>query len=183
MLFILRATFGSVLILLFGNVGTGKTTLAKALSEQLDYELVHFDEIVQLVFPGKKIYGKNDTFTLGCGRIQKTYHCMEVLAAYLLQQKRNVILESVYFQKNRGEVIRMAQRMNVPLLMVHVTCSKTAAKKRSQLRKKINEQSAGYKIHLEYDARMGIEEREHIVIDTTETSVREGVELIAQLMR
>jgi predicted kinase len=172
-----------MLILIFGNVGVGKTTLAKALSKKLHYELVHFDEIVKLAFPKIKIYGKNDTFTLGYGRIQKTYHCMEVLAAYLLQQKKNVVLESVYFKKNRDEVVRMAERAGETMLLVHVTCTKPVAKKRLHARKRANEQSAGYKIHLEYDKRMGVEEREHIVIDTTETSTREGVNLIARLVR
>lgn len=169
-----------MLILVFGNVGVGKTTLAKALAKKLHYELVHFDAIVQDVFPGKKIYGEKDTFNLGYGQIQKTYRCMEVIAAYLLQQKKNVILESVYFKKNREEVVRMAKRLHVPLLLVHVVCSKHIVKKRLHRRKKDNEQSAGYKIHLSYEKRMGDEERNHLVIDTGKMTSLQAIKRIQQ---
>jgi len=43
-----------MLLVFFGNIGTGKTSLAKKVAEKLGFELIYFDKMVWQVLKKEK---------------------------------------------------------------------------------------------------------------------------------
>ena len=172
-----------MLLIFFGNIGTGKSTLAKALAERLNYELVYFDKCVWHSLKKEKIYSDKDEFLLTPEEIQKVYDEMHTIARSLLKKEKNVILESVYFQKQRKEAIQIAEESDVDFRLVEVVCDEKTVEKRLKKRKKENPQTAGFRLYKEYKERFEEEVKPHIVIDTTDKTAEESAqELIERLV-
>ncbi|MBD3252598.1 AAA family ATPase, partial [Candidatus Pacearchaeota archaeon] len=88
-----------MLLIFFGQIGTGKSTLAREVAKKLSYEFINFDNIMWLAVNKKKMYSDKDDFLLSIEEIQKVYDSMHVIAKFLLQNKRNTVIESMYFKK------------------------------------------------------------------------------------
>lgn len=171
-----------MLYIFFGNIGTGKTTLAKLLAKRKNYKLIYFDDVVWQSFK-KQIYDKHDNFLLSMEETQKVYDRMHNIAQCFLQQGENVILESMYFKKQREQAIEVAEKMNIVYKIIEITCKEARIKKRLARRKKENLQLPGLKLYKQYKNYLEPEISYHITIDTTNKTVEESyTELIRQLM-
>lgn len=135
--------FGSKpgIIVIFGLIGTGKTTLANLLSDELSAEVISSDQVRKEItgtkltereFKGfsKGIYSKKTT--------DQTYN--EVLKKGIreIQLGKNVILDASYSKrKYRNEVRLEAKKLGVPLLFIETAASKNIIRKRLLEREKV----------------------------------------------
>ena len=71
------------LLVIYGNIGVGKTTLAKRFSEKYQFECICFDDVAPTIF-GKKVYGEDGSFLPSYKETQKIYDAMHARAKELL---------------------------------------------------------------------------------------------------
>jgi predicted kinase len=116
-----------MIILMTGLPGTGKSTLAKALADQLSGTILSKDKIRHAVFDAGDIeYStKQDDF------------CMEIMlqpADYILHKDpaRHIFLDGRTFSRRNqlDRVIELANRLNQPWRILECTCSDQTAKAR-----------------------------------------------------
>lgn len=169
-----KEIFSPMLLIFFGNIGTGKSSVAKKVADELQYEFVHFDNIVWLALDRDKVYGENDEFLISIEETLKVYEIMHVIAKYLLQNKKGVVLESMYFKKQRDEAVQVAKSANVPYQLIEITCSEKEIKDRLEKRKKQDHQTPGFNLYTQFRNMMEGEDSQHITIDTTGKSVKES---------
>jgi predicted kinase len=164
-----------MLIIFFGNIGTGKTSLAKITAKKLSFELVYFDNEVKQVFNNKKIYDENDNFLLNNKEILKVYDFMFNKTKNLLKNNKNVVLESMFFKKQRKKAISLAKASKITYILIEVICDESIIKARLNERKKINPQTPGYNLYIKYRYLMDKEKSDHIIIDTSNKSIEDSL--------
>jgi len=165
-------------IIIFGDIGAGKTSIAVALSKSLGYKLIHFDRFMWSVAGKKQIYGPDDIFLLNQQEIQQIYDTMREKAEESLRNNKNVILESLYYKQQREQAISMLEQSGITYEIIEVKCALENILKRVKIRKKENEQTSGEDLSKQYYGTIEPEERKHITIDTTDKNVSECVEII-----
>ena len=124
-----------MLIIIYGNLGTGKSTLAKILSEKKGYKLIRFDEVM-LLFKDKVYRTQDNDFLLKKEDVLKVYETMHKLAKETLKQGKNVILESLYLKNQREDAKKIAKETKNEYVIIEVGCDEKEIKKRLAKRKK-----------------------------------------------
>ena len=165
-----------MLLIFFGQIGTGKTSVAKRVSEELGFNFIYFDKVMKLIVDKTKYYGEDGGFLLIDEEIKKVYKYMNDLARNLIKKGKNVILESMYFKEEREEAVKIAKEMKVPFVLIEVVCDEKEIKRRLEKRKKQETQTPGFKLYLEYKDIFEKEDSDHIIIDTTNKSIKESAE-------
>ena len=171
-----------MIIIIYGNIGGGKTTIAKALADKLDFDLIHFDPLVQAVTGKENMYGNDGSFLLSDEEIEQVHYAMRDKARNCIILGRNIILESMFFKKQREEAIEFAEEMNIPFKLIEVVCDEEEAINRIKNRLDKNSQSAGISLFLENKDQLKDEKRKHIVIDTTNKSIKDCVKEITYII-
>lgn len=164
-----------MLIIFFGNIGVGKTTLAEAFARMNNFEFICFDKMVHESSGRKKMYSEDDKFLLSAAEISKVYADMHLLAANKIKQGKTVVLESMYFEKQRYDAKLIARTLNVKYKVVEVVCDENIVKERLEQRKEIHSQSGGFNLYLEYKQFLEPEKEEHSKIDTTNKDLFESL--------
>ena len=169
-----------MLIILFGDIGVGKSTVAGALARTFGFHLIQFDPLVPSVTGKDALYGEDNAFLLSDEEIDLVHAAMRVNAKKLLESSENVILESMFFKKQREKAIALAEDLHIPFHLVEVVCDESEVKSRIKKRMAENRQSAGEELFMENKGQVSDELREHIVLDTTGKSIEKCVQEIAQ---
>jgi uncharacterized protein len=125
-------------VVLFGLMATGKTTLAQALSQSLGLPVVHSDAVrkslagmkatarAPLEF-GQGIYSEDYS--------ERTYTEMLRLAQARLAQGESVILDASYKRaEERRRVRQLARRQGAVTLLVYCECAPAVARARAGIR-------------------------------------------------
>lgn len=172
-----------MLLVFFGNIGTGKTSVARAVAADLDYEFVCFDDLVWNVTGKDKVYGPHDEFLLSFEETLKVYAEMHRQARDLLADGLSVVLESMYFLQQRNEAIALAQAQGKPWNLVEVVCDEKEVKTRLETRKAEDPQTPGYRLYLQFKDQMEKERRDHIILDTTGKTIEESVSVLCGKLR
>jgi predicted kinase len=123
---------------IFGLMGTGKTTLARALGEDLDFEVIHSDAVrktlagmaptakAPLEF-GQGIYAEDFS--------ARTYAEMRRLAAAKLTAGRSVILDASFKRAGEREQVRqLAREHDAGFVFVYCECQPAVARERLGIR-------------------------------------------------
>ena len=113
-----------MLIVMVGLPGTGKSTLARAITDAIDAIVLDKDRVRAALFPP-------DTIEYSTAQDDFCVDVMLQTAAYLLQCKsaRPVILDGRTFSRRYQveAVVEAAQRMQTPLKLIECVCSDATA--------------------------------------------------------
>ncbi|MAF34854.1 hypothetical protein CMO91_03330 [Candidatus Woesearchaeota archaeon] len=153
------------MIIIYGNIGTGKTTLAKELTKH-GFVAICFDDVVKM---HDKVYGEDGSFLLSLAQTQEVYDKMHEQAKALLAQGKKVVLESMYFKEQRDQAKALGKHV-----LVEVACDETAIKERLQSRT----EGPDLKLYLHYKDMM--ESEDCLKIDTTNTTPEQACEQVLQ---
>jgi len=162
-----------MLIIIYGNLGTGKSSLGKMLSEKKGFELIQFDK--EMWKFKDKIYTKEDDFLLEKKEILKVYENMHKLAKNMLKQSKTVILDSLYLKQQREDAKEIAKQTNNKWIIVEVSCDEKEIRKRLTKRKKEDVKTPGFKLYLEYKNLLE-KEPNCIKINTSSKNIEESYE-------
>lgn len=165
-----------MLLIFFGRIGTGKTSVAEKVAEKLRYEFINWTGTKWSAVNKKKIYDDNDNFLLTTEEIQKVYDAMHEKAKSLLENGKNVVLESMYFKKQRDQAVQLTKDLGIPYILIEAICNEDEIKERLEKRKRENPQSPGFGLYLKYKDAMEKEDSEHITIDTSGKTVEQSAE-------
>ncbi len=169
-----------MLILFFGDIGVGKSTVADAFARAFQFHLIQFDPLVPSVTGKETMYGEDNAFLLSDEEIDAVHATMRANAKKLLDSGENVILESMFFKKQREMAITLAEDLQIPFHLIEVVCDESEVRNRIKKRMTENVQSAGEELFLENKGQVSDESREHIILDTTGKSIEECVQEVAR---
>ena len=78
-----------MIILFAGNVGTGKTTIAREIAKRLKAEFVCFDALMPLILDKEDLYYEGKA-KVSLEEIFRVYDAMFDITKHLLSQNKNV---------------------------------------------------------------------------------------------
>jgi len=130
------AVLGSLpsIIVIFGVIGTGKSSLAKSFADELSIEVLSSDNIRKNMLKidpkqkryedyGKGIYSQDTT--------ERVYNLMIELAAVNINENKSIILDASFSQKKfRMQVLDLADELDVPVYFIRTTASPEIIEKR-----------------------------------------------------
>lgn len=169
-----------MLILFFGDIGVGKSTVAGTLARMFQLPLIQFDPLVPSVTGKEEMYGEDNAFLLSDEEVDAVHAEMRANAKKFLESGESVILEFMFFKEQREKAIALAEDARVSFHLVEVVCDESEVKNRIKKRIAENSQSAGEDLFLENKGQVSDELREHIILDTTGKSVEECVWEVAR---
>ncbi len=165
------------LLITSGLVGTGKTTVAQALSQSLGFTVISSD------ITRKKLAGISPTehrfeeFRGGIyseGFSRKTYDEMFAQARALLDQGQSVILDASFKKKNeRARARSLAEETNADFVVIECTLDEKTIKSRLEQRLKEGSVSDGrWEVYesqkQDFDKIMELSSQNHIIVDTSQ---------------
>jgi predicted kinase len=159
-----------MMVTMCGLQGTGKTTLAKELSQRLAWPLLRTDVIRQRLFPAMK-WTEDESDT--------TYDELFRQAEEMLGTDRCVILDATFsLKKYRTKAKAIAEKQLCQFRLIETTCSDVMVKKRLETRTG-DESRADFKVYLEKKEEFEFVDEPHVTVDTSTEIDYEG--LIAEI--
>lgn len=130
-----RALGPPVLILVHGLPGTGKSTIAQAISDQLGFALLQTDAIRASVSgPSGGLQGFNEGHYRPENRL-RVYETMHEQAQNLLSHGTSVVLDGTYLAASlRSDAAHLATQQHAAFLVVHCRCPDEIAVQRINTR-------------------------------------------------
>lgn len=167
-----------ILIIFTGLIGTGKSTLAQAISEKLNIAILSSDIIRKELAGIATAEHKYEEFEKGIYSREftnKTYAEMLERAHDVLSKGSSVILDASFQKKSdRKAVLNIANEIGIKVFVVETICKDEDIKKRLNTRIKDKEQASDgrweiYSRQKEvFETIDEISDEFHIIIDTTE---------------
>ncbi len=165
-----------LIVVIFGLMGTGKTTLAKALGESRGWPVVHSDLVrkalagLEPTIPVLEEFGQgiySESFS------RKTYAEMLRLAANLLQEHPAVILDGSYKRAaERQKVREWAGKMGAAVVFIYCHCPRETVRERLARRERNRTSISDGRLELldiqkeDFDP-LGAEDRPLLQLDTS----------------
>jgi len=123
-----------VLWVVWGQVATGKSTVARALAETLDIGRLRSDVVRKALFEG--VAGKDTVADFGQGIYSRqatalTYGKLLRLAQTEVAQGRSVVLDATFSRRDRRrEALRLSAETGAAIVFVECTCSEATLRRR-----------------------------------------------------
>jgi predicted kinase len=141
-----------LLLVTFGTMGSGKSTVANALRESLGLRLIQSDAVRH------RLLGRDREAGYGGGiytqeNENRVYDAMHTEAAQALQHGHSVVLDATYLRQTyRGAVRELARQYDADLLFVQCVCPRSVALGRLAQRQKTGQSLSDGRPEL-YDAQ------------------------------
>ena len=162
-----------MLIIVCGLPGTGKTFVAKAISEKLDAALLRTD-VIRKDVAGKPAHSKEERDSI--------YKIMFLMAEKRLKIGANCVLDATFNKKDlRAQIREIAQKNNTGFVIVECVCSENIVKERMDARTG-DESDADFNVYLEEKRSFEPIEGDHIIVDTAK-DINENMEMILKEFR
>ncbi len=183
------ALFGSnpVIIVVFGLIGTGKSTIAKALSEELSFDLISSDVVRKRISGISKFERKYDEYDTGIYSrdvTKKTYEEIFYNAKDLVNNGKSAIIDASFSKiKWRKSVVELTERLEVPLYFIQTQAPINLIEQRLVVREKQKNTISDGRLGIldrfisDLEEPLEISKKKLIAIDTTKP-VLENIEFI-----
>ena len=120
-----------LLLLVRGLSGTGKSTIAQALANQLEIEMLQTDTVRQELVNAGRLTGGIQTAKYSAENRQRVYDEMLSSAEQLLVQRSSVILDGTFLSRNQRDLVaQLAKRCHARWLIIHCQCPFEVAQQR-----------------------------------------------------
>lgn len=149
-----------MLVVVSGLPGTGKTTVAKKLADELKAKVLSTDEIRKRVL---RELGYSER------KKKKVYDEMLGIAEDLLTKEQNVILDATFFKKSwRQKAFDLGKKQGHPVFLLEVICPENVLKKRieERYRNKKDFSDADFKVYKIIKSQYEKIERDRFILDT-----------------
>jgi hypothetical protein len=146
-----------MLVVVCGLQGTGKTQVAKILSQKLNAQLFSTDAL-----------RKEQDYHFKTR--MNTYQILFKLAKGFLKKKKNVILDGTFYKESlRKTAKEIAQKLKTKIYFIEVICNEKKIKERIEKRfkKGTSESKANYLVYLKYKKLWQPIKEKHIIIDNS----------------
>lgn len=135
------------LVIINGIPGTGKTTIAKPLANQLGFPLISKDTIKELLFDTLGVGDREWSKMLGKASIKFLYN----LADELLSKGNSIVIESAFEHVFAAPVIqKYIDEYKPEVYEIYCITEKNIRRKRFEDRNKSGERHAGHLDHVNY---------------------------------
>lgn len=134
------ALFGSkpVTIVTFGVIGTGKSTIAKALSEELSFNVITSDIVRKRISGIPKFERKYEGYDTGIYSkdvTEKTYNEMFDIAEDIIKNGKSVIIDASFSKKKwRKKLVELTKKLDSILYFIHTKAPKPVIEQRLSAR-------------------------------------------------
>lgn len=165
------------LLIIGGLVGTGKTTVAQALSQSLGFTAISSDitrkKLVGIV-PTEHRFEEFRGGIYSADFSQKTYDEIQAQAKKFLSQRNSVIIDASFKKKEeRVRAKSLAEEMNANFMVIECILDEKNIKSRLERRLKESSISDGrWEIYLsqkqDFDKIMEFQPENHIIVDTSQ---------------
>jgi|GEM_PF-4209147 len=153
------------LIVICGQVGTGKTTTANLLSRMLTIPVASIDSILRRIIP--KLSNADTDAIVTPEERAVCHNVFEVLAEYLLSAGSPIIIDAPFPHRHQQKAMRdLAARLRVPLHVLYCTCPESLIKERTQKRHAAKA-GVGYQGYLQMKEIYEMPEAPYVTIDTS----------------
>ena len=124
------------LVMVCGLTGSGKSTLARALSERLRMPLINSDTVrKELAGSSGRDMVPFEAGIYSAAMTRKTYERMAAAAEQHVRSGAGAILDATFSRReNREHALRLAERLEVPLMAIHCFASDETTRKRLERR-------------------------------------------------
>ncbi|BAT70833.1 conserved hypothetical protein [Thermosulfidibacter takaii ABI70S6] len=166
-----------MVIVIFGLVGSGKSTVAQALSEKLNGEVFNSDVVRKEMAGLKPFESAKSDFTQGIYTQEFTDKVYEELAKRAIETVKKgkiAILDATFKSKNYRTLLRkLCSEKNIPVKFFYLDVPEEEIKKRLEKREKEKTVSdADFNIYLKMKNSFDPIENDVIMIDGTATPER-----------
>jgi len=151
-----------VLVVVSGLPGTGKTTFARKLAEQVPVVHLESDMIRKLVYP-YPTYSSEESASL--------FTLIHRVIEYLLNRKIPVLLDATNLrEQNRQVLYDIAEKNNAGLILVFITAPPDVVRQRMLRRQERGDtcSDADWQIYLAMAATVDPIQRKHYIVDTSQ---------------
>jgi hypothetical protein len=165
----------SILVLVMGLPGTGKTSVAKKISQRIDAKKIDNDKVKRKIVP--KLLGSKFEWYLKTRRRFPFYTRKKVYEAMLFETKnhlnknKNVVCTGSFYSKKLREIFYdFLISQNIEFYIVNVVCPENILKKRiakRQIRAKKEEIIATWDIYKKEKSLWQPIEEKHVIIDSS----------------
>jgi predicted kinase len=174
-----ETTADPVLIMLSGLPGTGKSYLARGLTEILPFVIIESDQVRKILFPQCEYTGEESQW------VHRTCHA---LMTKLLRKGVRVIYDATnLYERHRELVYRIADREGVKLIIVKVVASEQDAAERLSKRDENSRDDddisdADWKVYRRMAGTAEPIGRNYVVVDTSK-NLDSAVTKLLRLMK
>ncbi len=165
-----------VLLLLCGLPGTGKSYLARQLSELLPFVVIESDQVRKILFPKPRYTAQESRL------VHRTCHA---LMRKLLKKGIRVIYDATnLIEYHRELVYRIARKTDAKLVVVKTVSPEEVVRERLGIREDeaLEVSDADWRVYLQMAARQEPIQHPHLVVDTS-GDIEEAVAKVLRAIR
>ena len=150
-----------VLMVVFGLMGSGKTSLARFLSEKLAWPAIHSDRVrkdLAGVAANKRVYVPYNQGLYSPEMNRKTFDAMYETAAQALEVGQSVVIDGSFkTHEERDRAHRVAEAAGARALFVHTSCSRQEQRRRLSKRERQSPNGSDGRLELAEKQRKSFE--------------------------